>query len=111
MMLLPTGSRIPVAALRYTPCVAGLAIQHVLTEFWPGKRDEILRVWWLWVGLFFLGLLLILIVAALGKRRRMTMSAAVRAKSPPIKDAWAEAGKRIEAPPEGPAGDADGGRT
>ena len=83
-------------------------IVAVLAESEPDRRSAVQRVWWLWIGLFLLGTLLLLIVAAIGRRRRAIAGTARRATPvKPIKDAWEEAGKRAEPLPEDDIGPED----
>ena len=80
----------------------------LMGETGPVKQNAIRRFWWLWVGLFLLGILLVRIVAAIGKRRRLAIETSVRTgRARAIKDAWAEAGKRAEPLPEGEVGEHD----
>lgn len=66
------------------------------------KQTAVREFWWLWIGLVVLALVMIRVVAAIGKRRRMmSQGGTPRSKDKPIKDAWVEAGKRAEPlPPE-----------
>lgn len=80
----------------------------LFAESEPGKPSAVRKAWWLWVGLFLLGVVLVLIVAAIGKRRRRAIEASIRPDRPrAIKDAWAEAGKRAEPLPEEDIDDED----
>ena len=77
---------------------------HLLPRLWallaeaePDRRGAIRKFWWLWIALFLLCVLLVRMVAAIGKRRRRAVQAAAHAgPAKPIKDAWEEAGKRAE---------------
>ena len=61
------------------------------------KQGALQRLWWLWLGLVLLCLVLIRVVAALGKRRQHAAGLdPKRRKRRAIKDAWEEAGKRAE---------------
>ena len=65
------------------------------------KQSALRHFWWLWIGLFLLGVLLIRVVAAISRRRRRAMQTGGPEKpSPAIKDAWQEAGRRAEPIPE-----------
>jgi hypothetical protein len=73
----------------------------LLAEAEPDRRGAIRRFWWLWIGLFLLSILLVRIVAAIGRRRRQAIESTVRGGPvKPIKDAWEEAGKRAAPLPE-----------
>lgn len=77
----------------------------LLAQAKPDRSGAVRLAWWLWVVLLVLGVLLILTIAAIGnRRRRLARAARDRTPSKPIKDAWAEAGKRVEPI----AADADG---
>ena len=79
------------------PRVNGLGATILIGAAEAGKRSAIREFWWLWLGLFLLGVLLVRIVAAIGKRRRLALGEPpTPRKQRPIKDAWAEAGKRAE---------------
>jgi hypothetical protein len=85
--------------------MAGAAITVILwlslAEAEASKQSAVRRFWWAWVGLLLVGLLLVRIVAAIGKRRRQAIESSVKAEHPKaIKDAWTEAGKRAEPIPE-----------
>jgi flagellar biosynthesis/type III secretory pathway M-ring protein FliF/YscJ len=65
------------------------------------KQSALRHFWWLWIGLFVLGVLLIRIVAAMSRRRRRGLQTDHSEKPPrAIKDAWQEAGRRAEPIPE-----------
>jgi hypothetical protein len=66
------------------------------------KQTAVREFWWLWIGLVLLALVMIRVVAAIGKRRRLlSQGGRPLGKGKPIKDAWAEAGRRAEPlPPE-----------
>lgn len=73
-------------------------IAQTLSAYQAADAQSALRQWWwLWIALVLLGLVLIRVVAAFGKRRRNAARFGPAArKRPRIKDAWEEAGRRIE---------------
>ena len=69
----------------------------VLAAVQGQRQNAVQRWWWLWLGLVVLGLVLIRMVVALGKRRKHAAEFdPKRRRRRVIKDAWEEAGKRAE---------------
>lgn len=64
------------------------------------RRHLLFRYWWLWLGLVVIGVLVIVMVGALGSGPRRAAALTARKKRRrAIKDAWVEAGKRAEPEP------------
>jgi hypothetical protein len=66
-----------------------------------GQPSAVRRAFWLWAIVAVAGIVLIRVVAWSASRWRRERTRAMkgaRRRHPPLKDAWAEAGKRAETP-------------